>query len=146
MNNKKDRCFETHNVRHAHYNPRSSGFTLIEVIVALSILSISLVIVMQLFSGSLRASRASCDYTRAVIHAKDKMEELSVEPVQGSGEFEDGFTWESVVQPYEELNMELEESDYNMLKIKVKVSWFNRPQKQKSVELVSLKAVEKEKE
>ncbi|MCK5512383.1 MAG: hypothetical protein KAI96_06215, partial [Thermodesulfovibrionia bacterium] len=86
----------------------------------------------------------SCDYTRAVVHAKDKMEELSVEPVQDSGEFEDGFTWESDVQPYEELNKELEESDYNMLIIKVKVSWSNRAHKQKSVELVSLKAVEKE--
>jgi hypothetical protein len=57
------------------------------------------------------------------------MEELSVEPVQDSGEFEDGFAWESDVQPYEELNKELEESDYNMLKIKVKVSWSNRAHK-----------------
>jgi general secretion pathway protein I len=146
MNNKKDRCFKTHNVQYAHCTSRSGGFTLIEVIVAIAILSISLVMVMQLFSGGLRASRASCDYTRAVVHAKDKMEELSVEPVQDSGEFEDGFAWESDVQPYEELNKELEESDYNMLKIKVKVSWSNRAHKQKSVELVSLKAVEKEEE
>ncbi|MCK5140544.1 MAG: type II secretion system protein [Thermodesulfovibrionia bacterium] len=144
MNNKKVRCFKSHNVQYAHCTSRSGGFTLIEVIVAITILSISLVMVMQLFSGGLRASRASCDYTRAVVHAKDKMEELSVEPVQDSGEFEDGFTWESDVQPYEELNKELEESDYNMLIIKVKVSWSNRAHKQKSVELVSLKAVEKE--
>lgn len=121
-----------------------SGFTLIEVIVAIAILSISLVMVMQLFAGGLRASRTSCDYTRAIVHAKDKMEELSIEPIQDSGEFEDGFIWESEVQPYEGLNKELEDSGFNLLKIKVKVSWFNLARKQKSVELVSLKTMVEE--
>jgi general secretion pathway protein I len=132
--------------------PRNRGFTLIEVIVAIAILAISLVMVMQLFSGGLRASRASCDYTRAIVHAKEKMEELSVEPVQvgmtrfrDSGEFEDGFIWESEVQPHEELNKEFEDTGFNLLKIKIKVSWFNLARQQKSVELVSLKTVEKEK-
>jgi general secretion pathway protein I len=122
-----------------------AGFTLIEVIVAIAILAISLVMVMQLFSGGLRASRASCDYTRAIVHAKDKMEELSVEPVQDSGDFEDGFRWESEIQPLEELNKKLEDTDVNMLKIKIKISWFNLARQQKSVELVSLKTIEKEK-
>ena len=121
------------------------GFTLIEVIVAIAILAISLVMIMQLFSGGLRASRASCDYTRAIVHAKDKMEELSVDPVQDSGEFEDGFKWESEVQTPGELNKELEDTGFNLLKIKVKISWFNLALQQKSVELVSLKTVEKEK-
>ncbi len=121
---------------------KKSGFTLIEVIIAIAILSISFVMIMQLFSGGLRASRLSCDYTRAVIHAKDKMEEISNTLVQGSGEFEDGFKWESEVQPYEEL----EESPINVLKIKVIVSWSDVLKKQKSVELVSLKVVPNEEE
>lgn len=101
--------------------------------------------VMQLFSGGLRASRTSCDYTRAIVHAKDKMEELSLEPVQDSGDFEDGFKWESEIQPLEELNKRLEDTDVNVLKIKVKVSWFNLAHQEKSVELVSLKTVKNEK-
>ncbi len=121
-------------------NSRRGGFTLIEVIVAIAILGISLVMIMQLFSGALRASRASCDYTRAIVHAKDKMEELSVVPVQGSGEFEDGFKWESGIQPYKEL----EDSAFNLLKIKVKVSWANALERQNSVELVTLKVVSSE--
>ncbi len=117
-----------------------AGFTLIEVIVAIAILGISFVMIMQLFSGALRASRASCDYTRAVVHAKDKMEELSVAPVQDSGEFEDGFKWESVIQPYKEL----EDSAFNLLKINVKISWNDALRKPNYVELVSLKVVSNE--
>jgi general secretion pathway protein I len=118
------------------------AFTLIEVIVAIAILGITLVMIMQLFSGGLRASRASCDYTRAVVHAKDKMEELSFDPVSASGEFEDGFKWEAEVEPLEELKEKLEDSNYNLLKIKVKVSWSNVLNQQKFVELVSLRTKE----
>jgi general secretion pathway protein I len=122
-------------------NFKRAGFTLIEVIVAIAILAISLVMIMQLFSSGLRASRVSCDYTRAIVHAKDKMEEMSVTPIQDSGEFEDGFKWESVVEPYKEL----EGSDFNLLKIKVKVLWSDALKRQRSVELVSLKVVPNEK-
>ena len=122
-----------------------AGFTLIEVIVAIAILAISLVMIMQLFSGGLRASRASRDYTRAIVHAKDKMEELHIEPVQDSGEFEDGFKWESEVYPFDEYEEKLENIDVNLLKVKVKVIWSNIANQQKSVELVSLKTIEKEK-
>jgi general secretion pathway protein I len=121
-------------------NSRKGGFTLIEVIVAIAILAISLVMVMQLFSGGLKASKTSSNYTRAIIHAKNKMEELSIEPVQGSGKFEDGFEWESEVQPHEEL----EHLDLNLMKIKVKVLWAERMHKKKSVELVSLKRIVEE--
>ncbi len=121
------------------------GFTLIEVIVAIAVLAISLTMVMQLFSGGLRLSRASCDYTRAIVHAKDKMEELYIDPVQGSGEFEDGFKWESEVSPAEEPQETPDESDINLLKLKVKIFWSNIANQQKSVELVSLKTAEKEK-
>lgn len=114
-----------------------SGFTLMEVIVAIAILGVSFVLVMQLFSGGLKLSRASCDYTRAIVHAKDKMEQLSADPVPGSGEFEDGFRWDSSVEPY----LELEEMTVNLMKIEVKVSWDDVGGKQNSVELVSLKTV-----
>ncbi len=122
-------------------NSRRDGFTLIEVIVAIAILAISFVMIMQLFSGGLRISRKSCDYTIAIVHAKDKIEELSLEPTQSSGKFEDGFEWESEVQPYEGLDKEHEEPSLNLLKLKVIVSWEDSPNKRKSVELASLKTV-----
>ncbi len=116
---------------------KDKGFTLIEVIIAIVILIISFVMMMQLFSGGLRAAWTSGDYAKAIVHAKDKMEELSGNPVQGVGDFEDGFKWESEVNPYREN----EETALNLLRLKVKVSWKGAVDRQRSVELVSLKAV-----
>ena len=114
---------------------KKGGFTLIEVIVAMAILGLSLVMVMQLFSAGLKAARASCDYTIAVVHAKDKMEELSEFLTNDSGEFDDGFKWESNVEDYKEH----EETEYKLVKIKVKIIWPGVLKNQKSIEIVSLK-------
>jgi general secretion pathway protein I len=114
-----------------------AGFTLIEVIIAMVILSISLVLVMQLFAGGLRAARTSCDYSRAVIHAKDKMGELFENPAQETGSFDDGFTWETDVQLYKKL----EESSFKLLELRVKVLWNDVSKNPRTVELVGLKVV-----
>jgi general secretion pathway protein I len=127
----------------------SCGFTLMEVIVAFAVLSISLVMVMQLFSGGLQASRASCDYTRAVVHAKDKMEEMVLEPASGSGTFEDGFTWESEIFPYEleeEVKQDIDAIGLKPMKIIVKITWMNMGNREKSLELESFRIVEKDKD
>ena len=116
---------------------RKEGFTLIEVILVLVIMSVSLAMVLQLFSAGLKASRATGDYTRAVIYAKDIMEEISGFPESASGEFEDGYLWETEVTPYEVS----EEVIPNLKKISVKVSWHDVLKKNKVVELVTLRAI-----
>lgn len=74
-----------------------SGFTLIETLVAMSILAISLVVILQLFSGGLKSSRLSDEYTRGIFHARERMDEilLARELTEGviSGQFDDGFKW-----------------------------------------------------
>ncbi len=125
----------------------NAGFTLIEIIVAVAIMSVSLVMIMQLFAAGLKASRASCDYTRAVMHAKDKMEELSVTPIQPqkSGEFADGYKWEAYSEPYEDLvNEEHKDIGFNLLKLKVKITWNAASKRETSVELESLKMISDE--
>ena len=113
------------------------GFTLIEVIVAIAILAIMLVTIMQLFSGGLKASRTSCNYTRAIVHAKDKMEEVLAKPEQGSGKFDDGFEWTSTIEPYKEP----EDTQFKLMKIIVKISWYKSPKQQSSLELLSMKTI-----
>jgi general secretion pathway protein I len=115
------------------------GFTLLEVIIAVAILGISLVLIMQLFSAGLRSARASCDFTRAVVHAKDKMEELSHSMTNDSGDFEDGFRWETTVQDYKE---EIGDTPYSLVKLMVKIYWPGIFQRQKTYELISLRAME----
>lgn len=120
----------------------ASGFTLVEVIVSIVIIGISFVLVMQQFSGGLQASRRSCDYTRAVVYAKNKMEEILRNPVQDSGELENGFKWESEISPYEIAKSgELEETTFDLLRIKIRVFWDDAGIRQNAVELVSLKTV-----
>ena len=52
------------------------GFTLLEVLVALSIVAIAVTVVLQLYSADLRAISASEDYVSAVLRAEQRMREV----------------------------------------------------------------------
>jgi len=74
-----------------------------ETLVAMMILSIALVIIFQQFSGALNAGHISESYTRAVWHAREKMDELLLydtlsEDVQ-EGDFGDGYRWRYRIEP-----------------------------------------------
>ncbi len=73
------------------------GFTLMETLVAMMILSIALVVIFQQFSAALNAGHISESHTRAVWHARAKMDELLLyetlaEDIQ-EGDFGDGYRW-----------------------------------------------------
>lgn len=76
---------------------RSPGFTLIETLVAMMLLAISLVVILQLFSGGLKSGKVAEDYTRAVFYAREKMEEhlLSEDFQEGvfEGSIDDNYRW-----------------------------------------------------
>jgi general secretion pathway protein I len=103
------------------------GFTLIEILVATMILAICIVVILQLFSGGLKSSRLSGDYTRAIFHAREKMEELlllnelSDEVLEG--EYKDGFTWRAKIQYIEPDKDEGAPLPVDTFNIVVEVSW-----------------------
>jgi general secretion pathway protein I len=103
------------------------GFTLIETIVAISILAISLVVLLQLFSGGLKSSKLSDEYTRGIFHAREKMDEilLAGDLTEGviSGEFNDGFKWRAealLLDTKEAADVKLPFRAFN---IKVDIMW-----------------------
>jgi general secretion pathway protein I len=105
------------------------GFTLIETLVAVMVLAISLVVILQLFSGGLKANQVSSDYLYGIFHAKEKMEEVllssTLVPGTSSGEFDDGYGWVVVVDPVaveEEVETRMPFDAFN---IWVDVSWKN---------------------
>ncbi|MBI5788186.1 MAG: type II secretion system protein [Candidatus Schekmanbacteria bacterium] len=137
---------------------QKSGFTLLEVTLALTILSIGLGICLQLFSGSLQAVQKSEKYTDAVFLAQSKMEEWTLkdplEEVAESGDFGSDysdFSWHVEVSPYQyaeepisgQVNNDSKVS-INMMQIKVRVSW-QEGEKEHGLELISLRTcLEKE--
>ncbi len=81
----------------------ASGFTLLEVLVALTLLAIGVAITLSLISGSLGNIRKVQLRTRTVEHAEAVMELalLDESGQQLSGDFEDGTRWTVRVDPYE---------------------------------------------
>ncbi len=79
-------------------NKRKQGFTLIETLTAMMILSVSLVTIFQLFSGGLHSEKLAEDYTRAVFYAAEKTEEMllytQMRDGEFAGDFGEGFRWE----------------------------------------------------
>ncbi len=79
-----------------------NGFTLLEVMIAFAILSLSLIVLLSLRNSSIRVVELSDRITTATLLAKAKMEEpRSVSIGESEGEFEGdafkGYKWKRVI-------------------------------------------------
>ncbi|WP_432471307.1 type IV pilus modification PilV family protein [Amphritea sp. HPY] len=92
---------------------RARGFSLLEVLVAFVVLSLSLGIILQIFSLSSRITRTSEVYQQALLVAESKMAELLsepfIEPGRDDGSYDDrdhdgvmlDMQWQTEVSDYE---------------------------------------------
>ncbi len=130
-------------------NPRSeSGFTLLEVLLAVVILGVSLTTILLQFQTALHAGSISQERTNAVIYAKEKLESLKIEDelsesIQG-GALESGHEWETEVSLYK-YEDQAEDISYEDLrretyKLRATVKW-NSGINKRQVELITLKTV-----
>lgn len=81
----------------------AGGFSLLEVIVALSILTISVSVLMRIFSGSVVATRTSNGYYGALEVAESRLAAVTAKrnPVGlDSGASEAGYRWRTTVREY----------------------------------------------
>jgi len=108
------------------HTPRQSGFSLLEVLVAFAILSMSLGVLYQAFSNSLRNVGTSGDYTRAMIIAEARLAEVMAEvPLNvGSdqGEVDNRYQWKTMVQRYDYTGENIV-SEFIPYQVEVVVSW-----------------------
>jgi prepilin-type N-terminal cleavage/methylation domain-containing protein len=58
---------------------RSGGFTLIEVVIAITLLGVSYAAVLNAFSGSLRLLRQATEYQNAMLLARSKLDEMRLD-------------------------------------------------------------------
>ena len=94
-----------------HYSPRrsrrsSSGFTLLEVIVATAIVALVFVAMMEIFSSGLRTEGRADEYATATQEATRVMNELYVntrqaQPTTLEGRFGDGAPWATAADPFQ---------------------------------------------
>ncbi len=127
----------------------SSGFTLIEVVVALAILGVCVAIVMQIFSSGLKNLRRIELAHRAMAHAENVMNELLADQeIIGagamSGELDDEFRYTAEVAeweaPQEPLSLELAAPASRLLQMTVRIHFIN-DRFGKSYRLSTLKTV-----
>jgi type II secretion system protein I len=76
---------------------RAAGFTLLEILVALTLFAIVGGALLGLFQGGLRATSTSSEYTHAALLARSKLNELQVYttlvPGTYEGEFDGQYSW-----------------------------------------------------
>ena len=127
----------------------STGFTLIEVVVALAIMSIGLTVLIELFSGGLRLGRTSGEYSKAVNYARLKMEEVmtqqGVEEGTEEGKFDDTYRWQVDLKKVDILPVEKIgpfEPPALLFQIRVDVLW-KSGSKERSAHFESFRTIKK---
>lgn len=116
------------------------AFTLIEVMVAVAILSLGLVLVIQVFSACLRAVESSSNLSKAAILAQSKLSEIEVmslyEKPVSRDEFKggaSGFNWkvESLRQEIEadKIWQRADEEETLLYQVTVTIFWQERGKK-----------------
>ena len=114
---KTDRCFQ--------------GYTLIEVLVAMTILAMSLGVLFRIFSTGLLNVDASAGYARAVIVAETQLAAIGLDAElrqgQTEGSVEDRFYWSRTVENYVPTGQSgSQESVVSAFLVTVTVEWEHR--------------------
>lgn len=85
---------------------RTQGFTLLEVLVAFTLLALVLGAVLQIFSGGMRTAERARNHAVGVLLAESKLAGIGIEDplVEGErvGTFDNGFRWHASVDRYQE--------------------------------------------
>lgn len=106
----------------------TKGFTLIEVLVAFSILSLTLAALFSLLSAGTRSTRVAGEYGDAMVHAESMLAQLGVtevlRPGTTRGRFDEDFMWTLTVtkRPRTE-HPERREIKWDLLDVTLRVSW-----------------------
>ena len=121
---------------------KNKGFSLLEILVAFTIMAISLGIVLKIFSSGVNTAIISEDYIIATQIAESLMAKTGVEELlavgESSGTDNDKYQWQVKVESY--INPETEEdTEIELMTVQVTVKWGDE-QNARTVELNTVKA------
>ena len=124
--------------------PQCGGFTLLEVLVALALLSVALVVILQLFSANLRGIAVSEDLAKAVMKAESAMREVlddeDIAEKSSSETTSDGYRVDVAITNAEEGRTE--NLSLKLLQIRLTVHWKDGI-KERALTLKTMKAIPK---
>jgi general secretion pathway protein I len=127
------------------------GFSLLEILIAFTIMALSLGILLKIFSSGVITASVSEEYITAVQIAQSLMAKTGVEtvlqPTQKAGIENDKYHWQVSVSPYD---FNPEKNDMSLLpvqmyRLKVTVSWSDgdKAANDRQLELISLRLANK---
>jgi len=130
--------------------PDQQGFSLLEILIAFSILAVSLGIILKIFSGGLNNAVTAEDYTVAVQIAESLIaktgSEIPVKPFQDAGNTNNKYRWRLSISPYTVVS---EKTDFSKIpielyRINVDVSWNDGTEDDRLLHLTTLKLAAKD--
>lgn len=84
---------------------KSKGFTLLEMLVAFTLLAITFGTIMQIIGGSTKNTMKAAHNTKIAMLSQSKMDELGlhekIEEGSTNGDFDDTTSWEMIIEEYE---------------------------------------------
>jgi len=130
----------THRRTSISLHHQSGGFTLLELLLAFVVFSLSFATVLEILSGSLRNTVRARHYSEAALTAQSMMDQVGLEiPLQsgysGFGESGD-YEWEITITPYDggaenQLSISLAQlTGIELLAVDLTVSWGEPPREQ----------------
>lgn len=126
------------------------GFSLLEILVAFTLLAMAMGVLMQIFSRGVNGATLADRYARATMFAESKLATVGVEDAlkesAAAGKFDDDFSWALVVRPYQDpFPKESSVVDFEKLmptqlyEIELKVSFTADDRRERVVNLSTLK-------
>lgn len=128
---------------------RQSGFSLLEILVAFTIMAISVTVLLEIFGKNTQIAFHSQNYTQAVSLAESLLDSVGREEKfpdsNDAGVFDDRFHWNVNVTEYQpvEEDIDFDLIPYQLYNVVVTVSW-GQGDTQRLVKLSSLRIAKKE--
>ena len=125
------------------------GFSLLEILIAFSILALSLGILLRIFSGGVTTAAVAEEYTNAVQIAETLMAktgaEIPLRSHESSGVIDEKYNWLLRISPYnlQGMNADIKTWGAELYKINVTVDWGDENSDNRQIQLATLKLLTK---
>ncbi|MCH9698309.1 MAG: prepilin-type N-terminal cleavage/methylation domain-containing protein [Gammaproteobacteria bacterium] len=123
---------------------KQSGFSLLEILVAFTIMAISITVLLEIFGRNTQVAFHSDNYSQALVLAESLLDSVGREEELSesgdSGNFDSRFAWNVAVSEYQpvEEDVDFELLPYQLYDVNVTVSW-GEGDTQRKVELNTLR-------